>query len=720
MAPCPTETVARSFAGATKRPLPGEADGTSAEGGVVKRGDVPSGARTNGGELATMVAGGAPALSLEADGGAAATVADGASGTAGPRRTPASRGHSTPTMNPMAVMTPTLVHDGRSSAGFGNRTINGESAMRERIETYSLPHARHRGEKAAKIAFLALPALLLGCAGNRSREPVPAPSAASPATATWAADSPDGGAQPFSPLAERVLGELLADDPATARELGLHEYDGLVGAISKEATGARIARLRETATKLDAIASEGLTADEALDRSELRSWVASSLFSLVDMDAPRKSPQFYENLFGVSSYIDHEYAPLEVRAERLTAHEEAALAELPHVRENLTPPLSMPVAEVAARNFAGFATYLRGDVVKVMGSAGDPPQRERFARANEALAKAALELAAWLKKEATHGDQSHVLGPRRYAELLRVQEGLTLPIDEFARMNEVDLLANKKAYEDLAARVKPKPVLEARLFTTAEKMMRDARAFLGERSIVTVVASDAPIVRETPPYERWNAASIEMSGPFDAAKSAFYQLTIPDHSWPEKARAEYLGTLGDLLGTTIHEVYPGHFVQGRWAEHAPTRVQKAFDSYSFVEGWAHYCEQMMIDEGFGKSDPANRLAMLRGALLRNCRFAASVGMHARGMTLEQAEARFVTDCHQDAATAHEQAVRGTFDPGYFAYTLGKLQILALRDEAKAKLGERFSLERFHDALLAHGAPPIALLRDRVLRDLGAQ
>jgi Bacterial protein of unknown function (DUF885) len=589
----------------------------------------------------------------------------------------------------------------------------------------------------------------VGCSGSGAARPVgplsqtaaaaPAPSAnAGSSRGATAGDAPNrgdasnrnatrdanrgdaaAGSAPFEALGDRVLDELLADDPSTARDLGLHAYDGKVAPVSADAIAARIARLRAAAADLAAVAPGTLTADEALDRAELASWVASSLFSLVDMDAPRKSPGFYESLFGVSAYIDRDYAPLDARAAQLASHEEAALAEIPHVRENLAPPLSQPVAEVAARNFAGFATYLRGDVVKVMGRAGDEAQRRRFAQANEALAKAAVDLAAWLKKEAARGDQSHVLGPVRYAKLLRVQEGLTLPLDAFERMNEDDLAANKKAYEELAARVKPRPVMEAQLFATAGKMMSDARAFVVDHAIVTLAATDAPTVRETPPYERWNSASIEMSGPFEAARSAFYQLTIPDRSWPVKERADYLGSLGDLLGTTVHEVYPGHFVQGRWAERAPTRVQKAFGSYSFVEGWAHYSEQMMIDEGLGADDPSNRLAMLHGALLRNCRFAASVAIHVRGAPLEQAEKRFVTDCYQDPATAHEQAVRGTFDPGYFAYTLGKLEILALRAEAKAKLGAGFSLEKFHDALLAHGAPPVALVHDAVLRAIGA-
>jgi uncharacterized protein (DUF885 family) len=329
-------------------------------------------------------------------------------------------------------------------------------------------------------------------------------------------------------------------------------------------------------------------------------------------------------------------------------------------------------------------TYLRGDVVKAVGKVGDDAQKARFARANEALAKAAAELASWLKTEAARGDQSHVLGAQRYARLLQVQEGLSVPLADFERLNEDNLAANKKAYEELAPHVKTSAVRESDYFATAAHMMKDAREFVVSHGVVTLATEDEATIRETPAYERWNSASIEMSGPFEKARSAFYQLTIPDRGWPSKERQAYLGTMGSLLGTTIHEVYPGHF-----------------------------------DQGFGKDDPANRLAMLNGALLRNCRFAASLGIHTRGMTVEQAEKRFVDDCHQARSEAHEQAVRGTFDPGYFAYTLGKLQITALREEARKAMGDKFSLQRFHDALLSHGAPPVALIHDRVLRDLTA-
>ena len=562
---------------------------------------------------------------------------------------------------------------------------------------------------------------ILACGSTPASVPpslvLPVPPAPHPAAAR--STGPSHAPTSFAPLRDRVLDELLAGDPSDARELGLHEYDGKVAPVSKAAIAARVARLQQAAGELAGVDRTGLSDDDTLDLSELQSWVDEDLFFLVDMDSSRKRPQLYDALFDVSVYIDRAYAPIEERAKRLTDQEEAALAEVGHIRENLAPPLSRPVTEVAARNMAGFVTYLRGDVVKVMGQVGDEAQRKRFAKANEALARAAVELAAWLKTEAARGDQSHVLGVERYTKLLRVQEGLSMPLADFERMNEENLAANKKAYEELAARVSVRPVREADFFATATHMMKDAREFVVSHRIVTMPTDDAAVVRETPSYERWNSASIEMSGPFEKVRSAFYQLTIPDRAWPAKDRQAYLGTLGELLGTTIHEVYPGHFVQGRWAERAPTRVQKAFGNYAFTEGWAHYSEQMMIDEGFGQDDPANRLAMLGGALLRNCRFAASVGIHTRGMTVEQAEKRFVDDCHQARSEAHEQAVRGTFDPGYFAYTLGKLEILALREEARKALGPRFSLQRFHDALLSHGAPPVALIHDRVLRDLAA-
>ncbi len=545
-----------------------------------------------------------------------------------------------------------------------------------------------------------------------------APSDATPAPVASAAHGNDAAAVSarFAAVRDAFTQQWLDNAPGSGRDLGIHAYDGKISDYSRAGIDKRMATIKKARAELAAFDTAELSPDERLDLEIAKQMIDVALFGAEDLDQPRKRPQFYEELFNVSAYADREYAPLDVRTARLVEHEEAALAAVPHIYENLTPPLSRVVAEVAAKNYAGFASYLRGDVAKRMGKAGDAALQARFAKANTALAKEAQKFSTWLAAQVKTGDDSHVLGVAKYTKLLAVQERLSMPLADFKKLGEENLQKNKKAYEELEKRVKPKRPKASELLALASKTVTDARAFLVAKKILTLPTEDTATVKETPPYARWNAASLEMSGPFDPARSAFYYITLPDASWPKKEQEDYVLTFGSLIATTVHEVYPGHFVQGRVIERAPTKLQKMSGSYSFVEGWAHYTEEMMLDEGFEAGDQTH-IGQLEDALLRNCRFAVSLGIHTEGMTLEQGQARFVNDCHIAKPAAREQAIRGTFDPGYFAYTLGKLEIMALRDEAKTKLGPAFSLQKFHDALLSHGAPPVALIRERVLKDL---
>ncbi|APR83855.1 Hypothetical protein A7982_09204 [Minicystis rosea] len=524
----------------------------------------------------------------------------------------------------------------------------------------------------------------------------------------------------FAALRDRLVDQFLADDPSLGRGAGLHQYDGKVGAYSAQAIKARIERLEQARADLAAVDEAALSPDDRLDRALLRSRVDLALFQLVELEEWRRRPKFYDELFSVDAYLERDYAPVAERAAHLLAHEEAALAEIPNIRKNLVSPLSRPVVETAVKSFKGYATYLRTDLTKMLKGVGTPAFQEKLQKTNEALAAAAQDLADHLAKvELPKSDASHVLGPERYKKLLRVQEGLEVSLADFKKMGEENLAENKKAYEALLKKKAAVTRTKAKeLFGDATRLTDASRRFLIDKHIVTVPTDEKAVVKESPPFMRWNSAFLDAPGPFEAKPlDAFYYITQPDPSWPKKEQLEYLPTRGVLLSTTVHEVYPGHFLQGLWVKRAPTRVQKLFSSYSFVEGWAHYGEQMMIEEGFGAADPESRLGQLSDALLRNCRVVVSLGIHAEGMTIEQAQKRFMDDCKQDKATAREQAARGAFDPGYFAYTLGKIQILALREEAKKKLGAKFSLQRFHDALLAHGSPPVPLIRERVLSDL---
>jgi hypothetical protein len=575
---------------------------------------------------------------------------------------------------------------------------------------------------AAAVALLAA-----ACGGSEPRPPYvapPIPAYAGDATPTKAASGDTSNSAPtsgFAALRDRILDEWLRDDPAMARNLGLHGSDGKIAGYGADAIKARIARLTQQQRDLAAVDKASLSADDALDLTLISSQAGLTLFQLDELAGYQHRPQFYDELFSVNVYLDHDYAPIEERLQHLLEHEKASLAQIGNIRKNLVSPMSKPVVETALKIYKGYAEYLRGDVVKQIKGVGSAAFQADLATTNAALADEADKLAAYLKDEVKKGDNSYVLGVEKYKKLLLLQEGLSVPLADFKKMGEENLQANKKAFELAGKKTKlTRPKSEA-LLDEATKLMNSSRQFVIEKKIASLpFLNDLAVLKETPPFQRWNAAFLDGPGPFETkVTQAYYYITRPDPTWPKKEQEEYLMGMGILMATTVHEVYPGHFLQGQWIHKAPTRAQKMLSSYSFVEGWAHYGEQMMVEEGFGAEDPQNKLGQLSDALLRNCRFVVSLGLHTEGMTLAQAEKRFITDCHQDKATAREQAVRGTFDPGYFAYTLGKVQILALREEAKKKLGAKFSLQKFHDALLSHGSPPVPLIHDRVLKDLEA-
>jgi hypothetical protein len=459
-----------------------------------------------------------------------------------------------------------------------------------------------------------------------------------------------------------------------------------------------------------------------------RSWSgprAAGAYVLVqrlrELRAFEKNPMLYGEPFGVNDYLDRDYAPLDERARRLLRHERAALAALGEVRKNLRSPLSRPVVETSIKIYDGYASYLRGDVVAQTKAVSDPALRADVEEASLALAREAEALARHLREvELPKADQSHVLGAAKYRAFLEAQEGYVGSLDDFRAEGLADLERNKAAMKVALAKKGSRPTRPkvGEYLGVASGIMRDARDFVVSRKLVDIPSDDACVTRETPPYMRWNSAFLSGPGPFDApGLAAFYYITLPSPSWPKREQDEYVMPRGTLVSTTVHEVWPGHFLQGLWARRAPTRVQAVFSAYSFVEGWAHYVEQMMLEEGFGAGDPQAAVGQLSDALLRNCRWVASVGVHADGRSLEWAAERFERDCFQDKQTAREQATRATFDPGYFAYTFGKRALLDLRAVVKQRKGAAFDLRAFHGAVLSHGAPPLPLLRERVLRDL---
>jgi uncharacterized protein (DUF885 family) len=519
-----------------------------------------------------------------------------------------------------------------------------------------------------------------------------------------------------------AITDAVVSRPSTARSLGLRdEFDGKVADYSEAGILARAKKLDAAKADLAKLDASKLGEDEKLDVELLRLAIEEELFQIRELETWRRRPQYYEELFALDSYLTRDYAPFDERARRLFAHVKASLPQTHHIEENLKGPLPEPFVKTDIGIYRGYAEYLGGDVVRLLADVKDATLREEAIAVVKELAARAAHVADYLEKqELPRADKSYILGAVQYARLLEVQEALRIPLPEFERMAEQDLARNKAAYEALMGSTKVSRPPIPKLLETATSLTFTAKVFLEQKKLVTLPPEGKIEVKETPPFMQWNSAFLDGPGPFDRADlPAYYYITLPDPSWPAKEQEEYVMPFGTLLATSVHEVFPGHFLHGQWIRRAPTRTQKMLASYSFVEGWAHYGEQLMIEQGFGADDPQSRLGQLGDALLRNCRFVVSIGLHTKGMTLEQAEERFVKDCFQDRATAKQQAYRGTFDPGYFAYTLGKIQILELRAQAEAALGPKFDNQRFHDALLAHGAPPVPLIRERVLRDIGA-
>ena len=249
---------------------------------------------------------------------------------------------------------------------------------------------------------------------------------------------------------------------------------------------------------------------------------------------------------------------------------------------------------------------------------------------------------------------------------------------------------------------------------TARRQIPTLRAFVTEQDLVTIPGTEQALVEESPPYNRQNSAYIDPPGPFDKGIPSVYYISPPDPSWTPTVQAAFIPGKADLLFTSVHEVMPGHFLQFLHANRAASPIGRLFVGYAFAEGWAHYTEQMMWEAGLNKGDAETHIGQLGNALLRNCRFIAAIKLHAFGANQADMEKMFQDQCYQDEGTAKQQAARGTYDPAYLNYTLGKLMILKLREDWTAKHGGRQAWKAFHDAFLGYGGPPIPLVRRAML------
>ncbi|MEQ8277802.1 MAG: DUF885 domain-containing protein [Deltaproteobacteria bacterium] len=564
--------------------------------------------------------------------------------------------------------------------------------------------------KALRRAALAS-MVALGCASNGKGKDVVATSAA--------------GLDPAQVVA-MYIERSFEEHPDVARGAGLHDYDGRVEEVSKAAVERRLARAKVYVETVNAIDPASVEDPVRLDLELTRLDALQTIFGIEQTEEHRKVLS-YAGLFDTSGYLSRDYAPLEVRVGKLLDHAAAATVRVDDVLAILDPKQPRTHLATAKGMLGGYRSFYEGDVATQSKPALDaePALAKRFAEVVPALLAAVDRLIAWIDAHEAEATDDFALGEAKFLEMLRVNEDLEITLPELQRMADANYRANYDAYVATAKRIDPnKSVQEVaamvaaerlpadQVITTAAQQLDTLREYIEANDIITIGSDERATVKVTPPFLRFNSAFLDMAGPFEKAKGSFYYISPPDPSWPKATQEAYIPWAGDLLGTSIHEVYPGHFVHGLQFRRAPTKAQKIYGSYAFIEGWAHYTEQMMLDAGYGDDDPRLRLGQLSNALLRNCRFLAALGLHTQGMTVEAAETMFQEKCFVDPGNARQQAFRGTFDPGYLSYTLGKLAILDLREKFFAAKKTK-SLRAFHDWLLSYGGAPVALIAKRM-------
>ncbi len=545
---------------------------------------------------------------------------------------------------------------------------------------------------------------------------------------------PSSATQLLQTVTDAYLKSYCETYPHVAVWLGFHEYDGRLPDLSRPAREQRLADLRRFLADLSRIDPADLDEKGYLDYEVVRHEAAFETFVLEDWRRPERDPIPYLETLDVGNYILRNYAPLEVRVRALIAHLRGFPAVLAAMRENLTMA-ARPAVGVAVRIGRGLASFLRHDLPVALAGLEDRALRAEFEAANRDAIAEVEAAVSWLENDlAPRAADDFALGPERFARMLALGEGVTIPLDELRRVAEADLARNRESYLETVARLGPGRNLEDviaegkrrhpapdDLIPTVRRLVDELRKTVLERGIVSVPYDENCVVAETPPFLRYAFAMMYSSGPFEqAARESYYYVTPPERDWPPEKVEEWMTafTYHSLWSTCVHEAWPGHYLHGLHTRNAPSAVTKTFWSYAFTEGWAHYCEQMML-ETVCPDDPWARLGQLSDALLRNVRFVCALGLHTSGMTVEEATRRFIEDAFMEPATAEEEAVRGTYDPGYLNYTLGKLMVLQLREDVRAREGENFDLRRFHDRFLSYGTPPIPVLRRLMLgRDEG--
>lgn len=510
-------------------------------------------------------------------------------------------------------------------------------------------------------------------------------------------------------------------NPTFAVYAGRHEFDGRLPDFSAAALQKEAARLAAAKQAILAVDPAGLDADRRIERDYLLAVIEKSTFWLVEAEWPHRNPAYYFDAIDPEIYLSKPYAPLDQRMKAFIAYARALPRATQQIRANLRTPLAAPIIDYGEKAFAGYAEFFAKDVPAIYAPVQDPKLQAELKDATRVASQAMQELAGWLAEQRKTATQDFAMGPKLFARMLQATEQVDVPLDQLEAIGRADLARNLDALRKACALYAPGETLtacvdqvnsrkpEGGAVAGARRQLPELRQFIIDKDLVTIPGPEEALVAEAPPYNAQNFAYINTPGPYEKNLPAVYYIAPPDPRWSKEGQDRYVSGEPQLLFTSAHEVWPGHFLHFLHVNRSRSKIGQLFVGYAFAEGWAHYTEEMMWDAGLRSGSVEVHIGQIVSALKRDARYVSAIGLHTQGMTVAQSEQLF-RDAMIDPGNARQQALRGTYDPAHLNYTLGKLMIMKLRQDWLAKNGGPKALKSFHDQLLSYGGPPLPLVR----------
>jgi uncharacterized protein (DUF885 family) len=537
----------------------------------------------------------------------------------------------------------------------------------------------------------------------------------------------------FSALVDNYFDSAFKRDPSWATDLGFHQYDGMAPDMTASAFADEIAELKKQQSSFVALSADSLSRQSKIDLALINSQIKSRLLSLEEMKDWQRNPDEYSSAVNVLIFtlMKRNFAPLAERLKSVIAREQRIKNILAAGKKNVHNPPRI-YTQIAIEQMPGIISFFEHSVPECFKSVENKELQEQFQKSNQEAITQLRDYENYLKTVLLpKSNGSFPIGPDFYAKKLLYDQMVEIPIDQLLSSGYEELKRLQREFANTTKEINPdKPVAEVmkevsldhpspdKLISSTASVLDKLKSFCIEHNIVTIPAQTNLNVAEMPPFKRalsW--ASMDSPGPFETkASEAYYNVTVPEPDWTPERTEEHMRAFCkyDLLNTSVHEAYPGHYVQGLFNQNAPSKTTKIVGCGSNIEGWAHYCEQMMIEQGLENNDPKLKLIMLHDALLRCCRYIVGISMHTKGMSMEEGIAFFMKEGYQERAGAERETKRGTMSPTYLIYTLGKLQIQALKEDYKRAKGADFSLKDFHDRFLSTGRPPVKIIRQIML------